>query len=83
LGGSCFGGHLAVLVVGLPGGRVRDELLEAPLKDRAFEEDATVAGEAAQADVGAEAGDLPVGAAAGMRAFETQDVFQVELEWRG
>jgi hypothetical protein len=61
---------------------VRDELLEAPLKDRAFEEDATVAGEAAQADVGAEAGDLPVGAAAGMGAFETQDVFEVEFEGR-
>jgi hypothetical protein len=61
-------------------GGAADELLQALFERRAFEEDAPVAGKAAQADVGPQASDLPVGAAAGVGALEAQDVAEVQFE---
>jgi hypothetical protein len=56
--------------------------LQPPFQHGALEKDAAVAGQAAQADVGAEACDLPVVAAAGMGFAQAQDVAKLEVEDR-
>jgi hypothetical protein len=60
-----------------------DELLQTPLERRALEEEAPVAGEASQADIGAEAGDLPVCTAAGVGLLQPHHVAEGELQGRG
>src|SRR5688572_29121961 len=59
-----------------------DELLRPLFERRPVEENSPVAGQAAQADIGAEPRHLPVITAAGMRFAQADHVSEIDLEDR-
>jgi len=58
------------------------EALDAPLERRAREQHLAVAGQAADADLGAEAHYAPGVAAAGVRFAHLDDITEVDVKWR-